>query len=94
MSEIDKTIDEAMRSDQPMLTKLMEPIRDTRVAPATGIAAIALNMALKFHDMVCSIGNTSWRAATSRIRILTMYLRQRSGWKRFCLVHRSASPVL
>lgn len=29
----------------------LEPISDTRVAPATGIAAIALNFALKYHDI-------------------------------------------
>src|SRR5580700_8449421 len=29
----------------------MEPIKDTRVAPIVGIAAIALNFALKYHDI-------------------------------------------
>jgi hypothetical protein len=31
--------------------KGLEPIKDSPVAPATGIAALALNMALKYHDM-------------------------------------------
>jgi hypothetical protein len=31
--------------------KAMEPISDTRVAPAQGIAAVALNMSLKYHDI-------------------------------------------
>lgn len=29
----------------------LEPIRDTRVAPSHGIAAIALSMAMKYHDI-------------------------------------------
>lgn len=29
----------------------IEPISDTKVAPAIGIAAIALNFALKYHDI-------------------------------------------
>ena len=33
------------------LSKDLAPIGNTSVAPATGIAAIALNMALKFHDI-------------------------------------------
>lgn len=31
--------------------KELEPIKDAPIAPATGIAAIALNMALKYHDI-------------------------------------------
>lgn len=33
------------------LMKGLEPIKGTAVAPAHGIAAIALNMALKYHDI-------------------------------------------
>jgi len=29
----------------------LEPVRDTRVAPAVGIASLALNFALKYHDI-------------------------------------------
>lgn len=29
----------------------LEPIGDTNVAPGVGVAAIAMNMALKFHDI-------------------------------------------
>lgn len=29
----------------------LDAIKDTPIAPATGIAAIALNMAMKYHDM-------------------------------------------
>ena len=29
----------------------LEPINNTQVAPATGIAALALNMAMKYHDI-------------------------------------------
>jgi hypothetical protein len=32
-------------------TKGLEPIKDTPVAPAHAIAALALNMALKYHDI-------------------------------------------
>lgn len=32
------------------LARDLAPIADTKVAPAVGIAAIALNMALKYHD--------------------------------------------
>ena len=31
--------------------KGLEPLSDTKIAPAHGIAALALNMALKYHDM-------------------------------------------
>ena len=31
--------------------KDLEPLKDTPIAPAHGIAAIALNMALKYHDI-------------------------------------------
>jgi len=31
--------------------KAMEPIGDTKVAPAHGIAALALTLALKYHDI-------------------------------------------
>jgi hypothetical protein len=31
--------------------KELEPLKDTPIAPAHGIAAIALNMALKYHDI-------------------------------------------
>lgn len=31
--------------------KELEPIKDTPIAPAVGIAAIALNMAMKYHDI-------------------------------------------
>jgi hypothetical protein len=37
--------------DDDDLRKDLEPIRDTPVAPAHAIAAIALNMALKYHDI-------------------------------------------
>jgi hypothetical protein len=33
------------------MMKGLEPIKDTPIAPAHGIAAIALNMAIKYHDM-------------------------------------------
>ena len=39
----------AIPEDHPM--KALEPIGGTAVAPAHGIAAIALNMALKYHDI-------------------------------------------
>lgn len=32
----------------------LEPLKDTPVAPAHGIAAIALNMAMKYHD-ICTV---------------------------------------
>jgi hypothetical protein len=31
--------------------KALEPLKDTPIAPAHGIAALALNMALKYHDI-------------------------------------------
>jgi|ERR1051325_3771095 hypothetical protein len=31
--------------------KALEPLKDAPIAPAHGIAALALNMALKYHDM-------------------------------------------
>ena len=31
--------------------KAMEPISDTKVAPGVGVAAIALSMAIKYHDI-------------------------------------------
>jgi len=41
------------KPDEPAteIFKDMEPIKDTKVAPAVGIAALALNMALKYHDI-------------------------------------------
>jgi hypothetical protein len=41
--------DTDLREDHPF--KDLEPIKETPVAPATGIAALALNMAMKWHDM-------------------------------------------
>lgn len=43
MSEIDETEGKPFQE--------IMPIGDTKVAPAVGIAAIALNMALKYHDI-------------------------------------------
>ena len=42
-----------MMDENPMAEdmKALEPLKDTPIAPAHGIAAIALNMALKYHDM-------------------------------------------
>jgi hypothetical protein len=31
--------------------KALEPLKDTPIAPAHGIAAVALNMAMKYHDI-------------------------------------------
>lgn len=31
--------------------KGLEPLKDTPIAPAHGIAALALNMAIRYHDM-------------------------------------------
>jgi hypothetical protein len=39
-----------MTDEQPPF-KDLEPLKDTPIAPAHGIAAIALNMALKYHDI-------------------------------------------
>jgi hypothetical protein len=39
-----------MSSEPPDLLQGLEPIRDTPVAPAHGIAAIALTMAIRYHD--------------------------------------------
>jgi len=36
-------------TDEPF--KALEPIASTPVSPATGIAALALNLALKYHDI-------------------------------------------
>ncbi len=41
--EADKAVSEPFRD--------LEPIKDTRVAPAVGIAGLALSMAMKYHDM-------------------------------------------
>ena len=40
-----------MPETEENLFKELEPIASTPVAPAHGIAAIALNMALKYHDI-------------------------------------------
>jgi hypothetical protein len=42
-----------MTDENPMAEdmKVLEPLKDTPIAPAHGIAALALNMALKWHDM-------------------------------------------
>lgn len=38
-------------SPDPEMFKALEPIANAPVAPAHGIAAIALNMAMKYHDI-------------------------------------------
>lgn len=38
-------------SAEPDDLALLEPIKNTAVAPAVGIAALALNFALKYHDI-------------------------------------------
>lgn len=38
-------------SDEADPMKELEPISDTKVSPATGISAIALHMAMKYHDI-------------------------------------------
>jgi hypothetical protein len=35
----------------PSFNKGLEPLKDTPIAPAHGIAAIALNMAIRYHDI-------------------------------------------
>jgi hypothetical protein len=42
---------EKFKSDYANEMKALDPIASTPVAPAHGIAAIALNMAIKYHDM-------------------------------------------
>ena len=45
MTDIEKEIEETTPETG------LEPIGDVKVAPAHGIAAIALNMAIKYHDV-------------------------------------------
>jgi hypothetical protein len=40
-----------MTDELDELKATLEPIKDTAVAPAHGIAALALNFALKYHDI-------------------------------------------
>jgi hypothetical protein len=48
VSDEPKTVEISTDPDQ---FKGLEPLKDTTIAPAVGIAAIALNMALKYHDI-------------------------------------------
>lgn len=49
MNEVEKAMDDTLNEDNPF--KGLEAIGKTKIAPAHGIAALALNMALKYHDM-------------------------------------------